>query len=328
MPLVPHRSGLRLLSGGREEIRLGTLHLRLAPASEPPFTPAAVAAEEDTWQVLSADPRLRPPGEHPVRVMTGLLDAAPLAPGSVLLRAGVPLKLLAVVYDFDQAPCCRPEWVAACYAALFHTVAERRLHSLALPLLGLRHGRLSVAAAGDLLLAALAKAPRGRLTHLWLVVPTEAIGELSGRLRQAAAGKLSEQETTMDARIEKFLASPAFGVVGASVIRHKYGNRVLRCYLQNGKKAIPVNPKETEIEGVACVASVAGLPAEVKSLSVITPPAVTEQVVAAAIEKGIDNIWMQPGAESQAAVELCRKAGVNVIADGSCLLVVMGFHDH
>jgi hypothetical protein len=37
---------------------------------------------------------------------------------------------------------------------------------------------------------------------------------------------------------------------------------------------------------------------------------------------------MQPGAESAAAVERCRQAGINVIADGSCLLVVMGFHDH
>ena len=49
-------------------------------------------------------------------------------------------------------------------------------------------------------------------------------------------------------------------------------------------------------------------------VSIITPPAVTEQVVAAAIKKEIGNIWMQPGAESPAAVELCRKAGVNVIS--------------
>ncbi len=132
----------------------------------------------------------------------------------------------------------------------------------------------------------------------------------------------------MDARIEKFLSAPAFGVVGASTNRDKYGNRVLRCYLQNDKKAIPVNPKEAEIEGIPCVSTVGGLPDEVQSLSIITPPKVTEEVVMAAIEKGIANIWMQPGAESQAAIDLCRRAGVNVIADGSCLLVVMGFHEH
>jgi predicted CoA-binding protein len=132
----------------------------------------------------------------------------------------------------------------------------------------------------------------------------------------------------MDPRIEKFLASPAFGVAGASTNRDKYGNRVLRCYLQNNRTAIPINPRADAIEGVPCVAGVADLPPEVKSLSVITPPKITEEVVEAAIAKGIENIWMQPGAESQAAVERCRAAGINVIADGSCLLVVMGFHDH
>ena len=132
----------------------------------------------------------------------------------------------------------------------------------------------------------------------------------------------------MDPRIEKFLAAKAFGVAGASTNRDKYGNRVLRCYLQNGRKAVPINPRAEAIEGVPCVASVADLPPEVKSLSVITPPKITEEVVEAAIAKGIENIWMQPGAESPAAVERCRQAGVNVIADGSCLLVVLHYHEH
>jgi predicted CoA-binding protein len=129
-------------------------------------------------------------------------------------------------------------------------------------------------------------------------------------------------------QINQFLSAAAFGVAGASTNRQKYGNRVLRCYLQNGKRAVPVNPNEAEIEGIACVAAVDGLPADVTSLSMITPPAVTEQLVPTAIDHGIKNIWMQPGAESPAAVALCREKGVNVIADGSCLLVVLGYHEH
>jgi predicted CoA-binding protein len=139
-----------------------------------------------------------------------------------------------------------------------------------------------------------------------------------------------QQEDVMSVQeqINQFLSSVAFGVAGASSNRQKYGNRVLRCYVQNGKRAVPVNPNETEIEGIACVASVDELPADVTSLSMITPPAVTEQIVPKAIAHGIRNIWMQPGAESPAAVALCREKGVNVIADGSCLLVVLGHHDH
>jgi predicted CoA-binding protein len=132
----------------------------------------------------------------------------------------------------------------------------------------------------------------------------------------------------MKEQINRFLSAGAFGVVGASSDRQKFGNRVLRCYLQNGKRAVPVNPNEAEIEGIPCVKGVEGLPPEAKSISMITPPAVTEQLVPRAIAHGIENIWMQPGAESPAAVALCREKGINCIADGSCLLVVLGYHDH
>ena len=46
-------------------------------------------------------------------------------------------------------------------------------------------------------------------------------------------------------QIDIFLDSKAYGVVGASTNRDKYGNKVLRCFLQNGYQAIPVNPKDT-----------------------------------------------------------------------------------
>ena len=133
---------------------------------------------------------------------------------------------------------------------------------------------------------------------------------------------------TIEQQIETFLAAPVFGVVGASSKPEKYGNKVLRCYLMNDRQAIPVNPVETTIEGLACVKSVANLPEGAASISVITPPQVTEQVVQQAIARGVKNIWMQPGAESQAAVAACEAAGINVIADGSCLLVVLGYREH
>jgi len=129
-------------------------------------------------------------------------------------------------------------------------------------------------------------------------------------------------------QIDRFLRSEAFGVVGASANRDKYGNKVMRCYQQHSLVAIPVNPKEAKIEGIDCVADIMDLPSHVRSISVITPPHVTEQVVAAAITKGIVNIWMQPGAESSKAVDMCRENGVNVIADGSCILVVLGYHEN
>jgi len=132
---------------------------------------------------------------------------------------------------------------------------------------------------------------------------------------------------TADELIRQFLQAPAFGVVGASADRGKYGNKVLRCYLQNGRRVYPVNPREREIEGLACVPSVADLPDGAASISIITPPLVTDQVVEDALARGIRNLWMQPGAEGPAGVARCREGGINLIADGSCVLVVLGFRE-
>ncbi|HKY63970.1 MAG TPA: CoA-binding protein [bacterium] len=122
----------------------------------------------------------------------------------------------------------------------------------------------------------------------------------------------------------RFLESPAFAVVGASRDRRKFGNRVLRKYLQHGLEVYPVNPREAEIEGLQVYSSLAQLPDRVHSLSIVTPPEVAEEIVRQAIARGIPNLWMQPGAESPTAVRLAREAGLNVIADGSCILVELG----
>ncbi|MDY0212210.1 MAG: CoA-binding protein [Desulfuromonadaceae bacterium] len=126
-------------------------------------------------------------------------------------------------------------------------------------------------------------------------------------------------------KIAQFLQSEHFAVAGASTQRDKYGNKVLRSYLKHGYKVIPINPTATQVEGIPSVANVAELPPEVTALSIITPPQITRKVVAEAIEQGhIKHIWMQPGAEDKNAVELCQAQGINVIADGSCLLVEIG----
>ena len=73
--------------------------------------------------------------------------------------------------------------------------------------------------------------------------------------------------------------------------------------------------------------SIADLPDGVHGLSVITPPPITERVVEEAAKKGIRRLWMQPGAESAKALERAAELGLEVIAHGPCLLVVLGFRE-
>jgi predicted CoA-binding protein len=128
-------------------------------------------------------------------------------------------------------------------------------------------------------------------------------------------------------RIQSFLASSSFAVVGASIDRSKYGNKVLRCYQQHGKEVYPINARASEVEGLKAYPSLAALPVKVQAISVITPPAVTEQVVREAAAAGVQHIWMQPGAESDEAIRTAESLGLSVIAGGPCLLVVMGYHE-
>jgi predicted CoA-binding protein len=125
--------------------------------------------------------------------------------------------------------------------------------------------------------------------------------------------------------IKQFFNSPAYAVVGASKDRYKYGNKVLRCYQQHHKTVWPIHPTETTIEGLPVLNEINKLPSSVKSISIITPPHITEKIVDQAIEHGIQNIWMQPGAESNKAIEQCSKHGITCIANGPCVLVVLGF---
>ena len=132
---------------------------------------------------------------------------------------------------------------------------------------------------------------------------------------------------TQQAQIDAFLNGSPHAVVGASTNRDKYGNKVLRCYMQNDRPVYPVNPRATEIEGLEAYPDLRSLPQQVHGLSIITPPTITEQVVEDAAEAGIKHLWMQPGAESDRAIERAQELGLNVIARGACLLVVLGYRE-
>ena len=132
---------------------------------------------------------------------------------------------------------------------------------------------------------------------------------------------------SLNDQINDFLTGNSFAVAGASPRRRKYGNKVLRCYRQNNLTAYPVNPNAETVEGLVSYPDLKTLPESVHGVSIITAPHVTEQIVEEAIELGIQHIWMQPGAESQQAIDRAEENGINVIAGGPCLLVVLGYRE-
>jgi len=127
----------------------------------------------------------------------------------------------------------------------------------------------------------------------------------------------------MNDEISKFLSASPFAVAGASTHQHKYGNQIFRALVASGRNVFPLNPFADEIEGHPAYANLVDLPAVPEAVSIVTPPQVTRQVVADAVRCGVKHLWMQPGAEDREASRMARDAGLTVIDDGSCVLVLL-----
>lgn len=120
-----------------------------------------------------------------------------------------------------------------------------------------------------------------------------------------------------------FLAAKTFAVAGASRDRSKYGNKVFQALVASGRTVYPLNPSAPEVEGQLAFVAISDLPDVPESLSIVTPPHVTREIIQQAVAAGVKNIWMQPGAEDEQTSQLARDAGINVIDDGSCVLVTL-----
>ncbi|ORX99655.1 NAD(P)-binding protein [Basidiobolus meristosporus CBS 931.73] len=124
--------------------------------------------------------------------------------------------------------------------------------------------------------------------------------------------------------IAKHFKAQAFAVVGASSDEAKFGNKVLRWYIAANKYVIPINPREKLIEHIPCMKSLGELlDPQHTSISVITPPKVTSDILRQAKELNIHSVWLQPGSEPDEVYDPQYRAQLpfNLIFDGPCVLV-------
>lgn len=162
----------RVIEGGRRrEVRLGGLRVFVAPLSAEPFPVEAIVLEEDTYLVLSADPRIAPPEVSPVRMMTELIDFSPETPGSVVVVGDRPVRMLAVVNDVNQDPICREDWIHEALKTVFCHVETLAIRSLGLQMLGTLHGRVAPERFIRILVRVLGGLDACPLERLWLEAP-------------------------------------------------------------------------------------------------------------------------------------------------------------
>ena len=148
-------------------------------------TPIALAAvvEEDTYLVLSAEPRVRATPESLASALAAVRRAHPLPPGSVVLRRGTPVRLLAVVHDLALTPSWREPWIASALRGCLRIARRLQLPSLSLPPLGAVHGRFDPERMVELLRDALAGAEPSALARIWLRVPDDRVVPIGEAVR-------------------------------------------------------------------------------------------------------------------------------------------------
>jgi len=122
--------------------------------------------------------------------------------------------------------------------------------------------------------------------------------------------------------IHAFLAAKTIAVAGVSRKKEKFGNTLYKELKKRNYRVFGLHTAGIEVDGDPTYAGIAALPEPVQGLVINVKPEKTLPLVEAAVQAGIDRIWLQQGAESDEAIRLCAEKGIDVV-HGHCLLMFL-----
>lgn len=111
-------------------------------------------------------------------------------------------------------------------------------------------------------------------------------------------------------------------VVGASADRSKFSNKAVRAYARQGYTVVPIHPRETEVEGLKAYPSVLDVPGAIDMATIYLPPSLGVKVIDELAQKGITDVWINPGADSPEVVARARELGLRPTV--ACSIVGIG----
>ena len=111
-------------------------------------------------------------------------------------------------------------------------------------------------------------------------------------------------------------------VIGASSNRQKFGNKAFRAFERQGYTVIPINPNEPDVEGHRTYPTVLDYPGPIDMATVYVPASAGVGVMDQLKQKGIGEVWLNPGADEDAVVARAKALGLNVIQ--ACSIIAIG----
>ena len=118
------------------------------------------------------------------------------------------------------------------------------------------------------------------------------------------------------------MSKQTIAIIGASTDRAKFGNKAVRAFVQQGYEVFPVNPKEETVEGLVAFKSIREVPVRLQMISVYLPPPVLLKVLPDIAVRGCDELWLNPGTESDEVIAEAERLGLNVVQ--ACSIVAVG----
>jgi uncharacterized protein len=112
---------------------------------------------------------------------------------------------------------------------------------------------------------------------------------------------------------------PVIAVIGASNDRHKFSNKAVRAFRQQGYTVVPVNPHETTVEGERAYRSVLDYPGTIDEATIYVHPEIGVQVIDEIARKKIPAVWLNPGADGSDVIARAQALGVRPIVACSIL---------
>ncbi len=123
------------------------------------------------------------------------------------------------------------------------------------------------------------------------------------------------------------MSKPTVAIIGASTDRKKFGNKSVRAHAAQGFDVYPVNPKGGEIEGFSVYQNLRDVPVQrLSRVSLYIPPMVGLSLLEEIAAKGCDELWLNPGSDSEELVAKAHELGLEPIV--ACSIVDVGINPH
>lgn len=152
--------------------------LFLSLEEAPPHVQAYVI-EQDTALLLEAPRLITLPSSESLETIEQLLMktlTAPLAqPGSVIIKPGPPLQLLAIIHELEAEPTWQMVWIKNALLEILQIAEFYQIATIAMPLLGSVYGKLAPEQFFQLLQEALLTTTTVSLKQIWLLLEADRV---------------------------------------------------------------------------------------------------------------------------------------------------------